>query len=39
MKVFITISVVIVSLIGLIGMYLSLQGDIAASPLVASTKR
>jgi hypothetical protein len=39
MKTFITISVVVVTLIGLAGLFLSLKGDIAAPPVVASAGR
>lgn len=39
MKAFITISVVIVSIIGLLGLYISVKGDATTAPVVASVAR
>lgn len=39
MKAFINISVVIVSLLGILGLYISLKGDVATTPVVTSVAR
>ena len=39
MKAFINISVVIVSLLGIVGLYISVKGDVPTAPVVASAAK
>jgi len=39
MKTLITVSVVIVTLLGVLGLYMSLKGDIATAPVVVTAAK
>ena len=39
MKAFINISVVVISLLGILGLYISLKGDVPTTPVVTSQAR